>query len=307
MHIATNRIITEAQLMTMAPSVFATAAHESRSDRYGYVNSIDLIRALVEKGFSITDATQSKARDEGKRDFTKHMVRLRHVESYARVQQAIIEGRAAGDTHTPEARAAARNVRNTYAEVCLVNSHDGSSAVVLHAGLFRLDCYNGLILADSAIASIHVTHSKRLVANVVDAAFELAKQTPKALEAVQNWSGVQLSPQEELAFAEAAHFVRFADAQGEMTTAVRPQQLLKSRRDADVSKDLWTTFNRVQENAVRGGLDDTRPATDAQRERGIFTPRRLRTRAVKSIDGDVKLNKALWMLAEKLAEVKKAA
>jgi hypothetical protein len=96
-----NRIITEAQLQTLAPSVFATAAHASRSDRYGYVNSIDLIRALVEKGFSITDATQSKARDEGKRDFTKHMVRMRHVESYERVQQAIIP---AGHHRRPRCR-----------------------------------------------------------------------------------------------------------------------------------------------------------------------------------------------------------
>lgn len=135
----------------------------------------------------------------------------------------------------------------------------------------------------------------------------MAKQTPKALEAVQTWSGLELNGGEELALAQAAHFLRFADADGELTTAVQPQQLLKSRRAADDKRDLWTTFNRIQENAVRGGLDDTRPATEAQRERGIFTPRRLRTRAVKSIDGDVKLNKALWMLAEKLAEVKRAA
>ena len=83
--------INEARLMSLAPSIFAAAPHESRSQRYGYVSSIDLIRALVEKGFDIADARQSKAKDASKRDFTKHMVRLRHAESYTRVQQAIID------------------------------------------------------------------------------------------------------------------------------------------------------------------------------------------------------------------------
>lgn len=299
--------INEARLMSLAPSIFAAAPHESRSQRYGYVSSIDLIRALVEKGFDIADARQSKAKDASKRDFTKHMVRLRHAESYTRVQQAIIEGKLAGDTHTPEARRAARSLKNTFAEIVLTNSHDGTSAVILHAGLFRLDCYNGLILADSTVASIHVTHSKRLVANVIDGAFELATQTPVMLDAVRNWSQLQLAPQEQMALAKAAHVMRFADAEGDIATTVQPERLLAARRDADVANDLWTTFNRVQENVIRGGLDDHRPARFNEETRRMTPARALKTRPIKGIDGDVKLNKALWTLAEELAKAKLAA
>lgn len=91
------------------------------------------------------------------------------------------------------------------------------------------------------------------------------------------------------------------------TTTVAPRALLKARRDADEGSDLWTTFNRVQENAIRGGLDDHRPARfDQERQRQV-PARSLRTRPVKSIDGDVKLNKALWTLAEELAKAKAAA
>ena len=295
--------ITEARLLQLAPSIFAAQAHESRSDRYGFFNSIDLIRALVEKGFEVSDARQSKARDESKKDFTKHIVRLRHTESHLRVQQAIIDGRAAGDTHTPAARAAAR--LNTFAEVVLTNSHDGTSAVVLSAGMLRLDCFNGLILADSTIASIHVTHSKRLVAGVIDGAFAITEQLPKALEVAGNWKQLQLTAPEQLVFAEQAHALRFADNDGKITTAVEPRQLLGVRRDADADSDLWSTYNVIQENAIRGGLRDTRPGQTID---GQWKPtRRLKTRPVTGIDGDVRLNKALWSLAEKMAELKQAA
>lgn len=297
--------ISEARLLSLAPSIFAAEAHHSRSDRYGYVNSIELIRALVEKGFEVTDARQSKARTEDKKDHTKHIVRLRHTESHLRVQQAIVDGKQQyGDTHTAEARAAARSYLNTFAEVVFTNSHDGTSAVVLHAGLLRLDCFNGLILADSTISSIHVTHSKRLVAGVVDGAFAITEQLPKALEVAGAWSGLQLDRKEQLVFAEAAHQLRFADADGKINTTVEPAALLGTRRDADVGSDLWKTYNTVQENVVRGGLRDTRPG---QMIEGQWKPtRRLRTRPVAGIDGDVKLNKSLWLLAEKMAELKAA-
>jgi len=64
----------------------------------------------------------------------------------------------------------------------------------------------------------------------------------------------------------------------------------------DVSQNLWPTFNVVQENLVRGGLRGTNPNN-----------KRVTTRAVKGIDTNVKLNQALWILAERMAELKQAA
>ena len=53
----------------------------------------------------------------------------------------------------------------------------------------------------------------------------------------------------------------------------------------------------MQENAVKGGQKDR----GKRKADGSQMPR---TRAVKGIDGNVKLNKALWHLAERLAELK---
>ncbi|KAA8703552.1 DUF945 domain-containing protein, partial [Pseudomonas cannabina] len=77
---------------------------------------------------------------------------------------------------------------------------------------------------------------------------------------------------------------------------VTPSQLLMPRRREDRSSDLWTTFNRVQENTIKGGLT-------GRNKQG----RRTTTRAVNGIDQDVKLNRALWVLAQAMGEHRKAA
>jgi len=61
----------------------------------------------------------------------------------------------------------------------------------------------------------------------------------------------------------------------------------------------------VQENTIKGGLTARQPDTfneRGRRERG----RLVSTRQVKGIDQDVKLNRALWQLAERMAELKGA-
>ena len=108
-----------------------------------------------------------------------------------------------------------------------------------------------------------------------------------------------------IALAEAAHTMRFADSEGKVTTPILPAQLLQARRHYDNGNDLWKTFNRIQENVIQGGLSGrTRSSYD---ELGRFVPsRRVSTREIKGIDQDVRLNRALWTLAEKMADLKTA-
>lgn len=81
---------------------------------------------------------------------------------------------------------------------------------------------------------------------------------------------------------------------------IRPDQLLHPRRADDQRPDLWTTFNVVQENALKGGLVGI--GWDAQGR-----PHRSRTREVRGIDQDVRLNKALWTLSEHMAKIVRSA
>lgn len=122
----------------------------------------------------------------------------------------------------------------------------------------------------------------------------MADRMPVAIDAIARWKEIQLSAPEQSVLAESAHILRFADSDGKVETPIQPSQLLRPRRYDDNKADLWSTFNRVQENVIKGGLSAYKPGTT----------QRTSTRAVKGIDQDVRLNRALWMLSERMAEIR---
>jgi hypothetical protein len=115
--------LAEDQMRSAAPSIFAQGKHASRSERYTYIPTIEVLRGLRKEGFEPFMVAQSKSRIEGKTGFTKHMIRMRHVSGDA------------GQITKPEAN-----------EIILINSHDGASSYQLLSGLFRYACCNGLVV-----------------------------------------------------------------------------------------------------------------------------------------------------------------
>ncbi|MHB8125993.1 MAG: DUF932 domain-containing protein [Desulfitobacteriaceae bacterium] len=69
--------LTNEQLFRVAPSIFAGEKHESRSEKYTYIPTIQVVDGLRSEGFLPFSVCQSKSRIEGKAEFTKHMIRLR--------------------------------------------------------------------------------------------------------------------------------------------------------------------------------------------------------------------------------------
>ncbi len=262
-------------LRVMVPSAFATQPHKSRSERYTYIPTSDVIEAMMREGFQPFKAMQGGSRVEGKKEFTKHLIRFRHPD---------MQGIA---------------VNGNLPEVVLINSHDGTSAYKLMAGIFRMVCSNGLIIAESTIGSLSVPHKGDVVNRVIEGSFEIVGNSRKALDTITGWQNLQLTNGEQTAFAEAAHTIRFADAEGKIDTPITASMLLGVRRAADDASDLYTTMNIVQENVLRGGLTARAP-----RKPGEYRGRRVTTRTVNGIDQDVRLNRALWQLAERMAELK---
>lgn len=269
------RALTEDELYKVAPSIFAIDKHESRSDRFQPIPTIEILRALTREGFVPVGARQSGTRDESKREFTKHLIRLRKIEDDAKFR-----------------------VGDTVCEILLKNANDGSSAYELMAGLFRIACMNSLVAQIGTVESTKVRHSGDVQGKVIEGTYTVLGQAHAALDAPNDWSRITLSQDEKTAFADAARTLRFGDADGVVDTPITARHLLVPRRMSDVEDTLWNVFNRVQENAIRGGLSATRidPVTNERR--------RVTTREVKGIDQDVKLNRALWKLTQTMAALK---
>jgi hypothetical protein len=272
-----QRALGEDELRKLAPSIFAVEAHASRSDRFKAIPTWEVLKGVMNEGFMPVAATQAVARLDDRRDYTKHMIRLRKIDTEKKY-----------------------SVGDTTLEIILKNANDGTSAYDLMAGLFRIQCLNSLVAQTSTIDTVKVRHTGDVTSKVIEGTFKVLNSADRLLSAPADWSNIRLDSDTKMAFAEAARVIRFGDANGEVNTPVQARQMLIPRRAGDQANDLWTTFNVVQENAIRGGLTGIR-----RDEHG--NARRATTRQVTGIDQDVKLNKALWVLAERMAELKQAA
>lgn len=253
-----------------APSVLAEDKHSSRSDRYTYISTYDLMKGLAKEGFHPHSIVQAGSKTEDKRAFTKHLIRFR-------------------------SETAIRNINGSVYEVCLLNSHDGTTSEKMFGGFLRFACDNGSIFFDGSATEVRVPHTGNVLHKVIEGAYTVLGQAQLAIDHVQNFQSLQLSWDEQMAFATAARALRFEDEH-----AVRPEQLLQVRRTDDRPADLWTVFNKVQENVIRGGLGYTQTNPETRRQTYRHTA------PVRSVDGDVKLNRGLWVLAEEMAKLKAA-
>ncbi len=257
-------ILSEDDLRKCVPSAFAEEAHHTRSARYAYVPTSDIITGLQSAGFVPVKAVQSRCRTEDKRDFTKHLIRFRREDQLG----------------ATEAR-----------EVILKNSHDGSSAYEMSAGIYRLVCSNGLCVGNDDM-TFKVRHSGQAVGEVIDVASRIVDNFDLVTADIELMKSVKLNQPLQLALANAAIAARF-DVEEKPVSA---EQILRPRRQADVGNDAWTVFNRVQENTLKGGLFGVTTNAVGRRVHR-------RTREVTGIDQNTVLNRALWVLGVEVAKL----
>lgn len=263
--------IAESEMQRIAPSIFASTKHESRSDRFAHIPTNDVLRGLAKEGFLPFEVRQGGSKDDEKRGFTKHLVRLRHN------SQSLM-----GDS---------------FREIILLNAHDGTSSYRMMSGLFRMVCSNGLVTCEGEMQDIRIAHKGNVTDQVVDAAYRIIDDAQNVHAQLEDMRGLTLSTDEQNAFAVAAAELRFDEGKNPLAA----HQILRARRADDQGADLWRTFNRVQENLVKGDLHymHRNPATRQVSSRS--------TRPVQSIDGNVTLNRALWRLASEMQKIKQAA
>ena len=271
--------LTMDEMRRSLPSIFAAEPHESRSHRYVYISTEEMLERMMLGGFLPVEARTALPKDMTRTGHAKHSLRFR--------------GKV--DLDKPDN---ARFGKDAAYEVILRNAHDGTGSYQMLAGLIRYACENGLVIADGTVESIRVQHTGNadlLIDRVLRGAAAILARGPEVALTIRAWRTMELSPVEVSAFAKAAHKIRFGKPDGQVSV-IKPEQLTSPRRPADTGKSLWDVFNVVQENATRGGLEG----------RSTTTSRRVTTRAIASIDDDLRLNRRLWELADLAASRKLA-
>lgn len=237
------------------------------SSRYAVINTANIVSQFEAAGFQHVRSSIAKVRSQERQGYQKHLLVFRHPDMNL------------------------RGVNDSVPEIILKNSYDGTTSFELLLGVYRLVCANGLV-AGTTYSSVRVKHvGQNALTKAVEGAFEVSRQVETAASNIERMSSIQLSQ------SEANEFARQAWTLVAPETAVNYslESLLRARRGPDTGMDLWTVFNRVQENLIRGGVQ-----YKTVNQAGVV--RNATRRQVKSIDANLYINRGLWTIAETFAK-----
>lgn len=254
-----------------------TRDHDSAlSERYVQVSTLDIIDALGKGGFFPVSARSMGTRSRDGR-FAVHEVRLMHRD----FQPTVIETASTFTT-------------TGVPEVVIVNSHDGDKALTVSVGIYRQVCSNGLVLPDRAGSeSYRHKHIGITPEEVLEFAIKMAGGFPELCRRIQRFEALQLTDGQEAAFAVGANRLL---PKHNKAMVQSPSELLMPHRYHDGERhDLWTTFNKVQENIMRGN------SSIGVVSAGTGRRRRQTLRATTSILRGNALDQDLWALMEEFA------
>lgn len=255
-----------------APAVFASGPSEKVSSRYSFISTIELLDAFEKLGWSPHSVKQM---GKGNDNYSRHMIRLNNSEL------GFMDLRK--DKVKPQ--------------VILDNSHDRTSNVMAHMGLFRLVCSNGLVVSMpgmySSIKLRHIGIDFKELKQLTEVIANQYLTIGKHIGDMQNTKLLQDQMEEfvikAIAFRDPGTYLHDDGTINvdEVTTRVNPTRILDPIRGEDTNEDLWTVFNVVQERLIKGNFEKHNPTGRKSSPRGI-------TNASRNIE----FNKLLWSIAE---------
>jgi len=170
----------------------------------------------------------------------------------------------------------------------LLNSHDGSSALQLEAGYFRILCENQLGHGD---VGIKVRHVGDVVGKLERAIPQVIYQMEEFKQLVAELRGKPLSLEQIDVLVRKGLELRGLP---NITENHVRMQMMRRREE----RDAWSLFNAVQENVVRGGLrfyTERKDAVTKQVIEGAYDYRLLRpiTAADRLLDANRELTSTI--------------
>ena len=244
----------------LAPAIFATEpASYINLNRYKFTPTTDIISHMDTLGWKLTNAKQSRTKVPLRLNYGVHITEFQHPDLFIKDSVGAIEARPT---------------------VVLLNSHDGSRPINFEMGLFRLVCSNGLMIKDRDFGGFKERHTKYTLQEVQGMIDQKMEGLNGTVEKINRWTGIEMTAKDRRAFAIEALALRIGDDRQAEDYEI--MEILNPRREADAPNTLWHTFNRVQENIIRGGYQ-----MNNRTARPITNPIQ-----------DMVLNQGLWQLAD---------
>lgn len=221
-------------------NLFSTYANDNHlgSEKYNQVNTKQLIEYITQTtDYKVVSYKEAIAKDSSKQAFQPHLIRLRHAKYFEPCEHEYIP------------------------ELILLNSHNAKQSIQLKLGFFRFACANGIIAGNSVncFKAKHINFDYNALTQFINKIPELAEQ---ASEQIDKLSSKFIGDDFKRAFAFNALDIKgYWDtktgnrALERRNTAFKMallESMTKPKRQQDAGNDLWSIFNIVQENLIRG-------------------------------------------------------
>ena len=248
-------------------TIMAERPYQEVSNRFSFIPTIKPIEVLADFGWHPVAIAEQRVRLADKRGFQRHAVKFQNP-AY---------------THDLQ-------LHETRPELVMINDHSGLTAFQFLLGLWEKVCINGLIVQRDSIAEQRVLHRGYTADKVANAIATMIPAIPQLLADVDRMRDIKLLPGEANAFAKAAIELRW---DGEKY-AVNPQAVAYPLRREQKEDSLWNVYNTVQEKILRGGVYI----------QNLETKNVQKARSVNGLTENLRLNKALFTLADEMAKLK---
>ena len=210
-----------------------------------YIPTLDVITKLQDEGWKISGVAEQRGKN---RKITSNYVQLQHPDF------AVQNSKGKDEAFT---------------SITLSNSCNGNRPLQMSLGLFRQVCTNGLIRFDQHAETEKIKHIEVNARDLDRFVVSMNGKASQLLTEVNKMKHKGLSLEDMRKLAHEAARLRYNNLDD-----INIDDLLIVNRVEDESNDLWTIFNRIQENL---------------------------THDVKNMNEDIRLNQQLFSLVESFA------
>jgi hypothetical protein len=210
-----------------------------------YIPTLDVVTKLQDEGWKISGVAEQRGKN---RKITSNYVQLQHPD-FA-VQNS-------------------KGKNEAFTSITLSNSCNGSRPLQMSLGMFRQVCTNGLVRFDQHAETEKIKHIEVNARDLDRFVVSMNGKADKLLTEVNEMKHKGLSIEDMRKLAREAASLRYTNLD-----EINIDDLFAVNRVEDESNDLWTVFNRIQENL---------------------------THDIKNMNEDIRLNQQLFSLVENFA------
>lgn len=185
-----------------------------------YIPTLDVVSKLQNEGWKIQGVDEDRAKN---RKIVSNYVQMQHPDFAVKNSKGRDEA---------------------IASLTISNSCSGNKPLQLDLGAYRQVCSNGLIAFDVTSESSKIQHTRINVRDLDLFIFELSTKSNKLIKEINAMKDKNMSHDKIKRFAYNAAKLRFNEDDDKFDI----DALLKVNRTEDEGNDVWTVFNRIQEN-----------------------------------------------------------